>query len=226
MLTDPSLLLAALLASGGGTEDGNSDGRNPDDTVVTARKLSEPLADVPLSVSTLAGRELELERLLTVRDAAARVPNVFVSEFTSRRLSFPFVRGVGSGLGDPAVITYVDDVPQFGFGGTNLPLVAVERLEFLRGPQGTLYGKNALGGLIHVRGRRPGAEPRAVIGAGTGNDDLRELSGSYSGPLGPGLSGDLGLFSSQRDGYTTNNLTGDDVDDRDGTFGRGRLLLS
>ena len=55
MLTDPSLLLAALLASGGGTEDGNPDGRNPDDTVVTARKLSEPLADVPLSVSTLDG---------------------------------------------------------------------------------------------------------------------------------------------------------------------------
>jgi iron complex outermembrane receptor protein len=216
MLTDPSLLIASLLASGTGAGE--------DETLVTARKQEEALSDVPLSVYALTGRELELERLLTVRDAASRVPNVFLSEFTSRRLSFPFVRGIGSGLGDPAVITYVDDVPQLGFGGTNLPLVAVERLEFLRGPQGTLYGKNALGGLLHVRGRRPAEEPRTGLGVGAGSYDLRELSGSFSGPLAEGLGGDLALFSSERDGYSDNEFTGNDVDDRDGLFGRGRLV--
>lgn len=215
MLTDPSLWLAALLAPGAG-----------DETLVTARKQSESLSAVPLSVDAFEGGELERERLRTVRDAVARVPNVFVSEFTSRRLSFPFVRGIGSGLGDPAVITYVDDVPQFGFGGTNLPLVAVERLEVLRGPQGTLYGKNALGGLIHVRGRRPAAEPRWDLGVGAGSHDLLELSGSVSGPLGPGLGADLALFSAKRDGYSDNRFTGEDVDDRDGLFGRGRLVWS
>jgi len=214
MLPDPSLWIA-LLASGGGD----------DETLVTARKQSEALVDVPLAVSALDGRELELERLLSVHDALARVPNVFVSEFTSRRLSFPFVRGIGSGLGDPAVITYVDDVPQFGFGGTNLPLVAVESLEVLRGPQGTLYGKNALGGLIHVRGRRPATEPRFDLGLGAGSHDLWELSGSASGPLGAGLAGDLALFTSERDGYSDNRFTGDDVDDRHGSFGRGRLVF-
>ncbi|HEX6882868.1 MAG TPA: TonB-dependent receptor [Planctomycetota bacterium] len=216
MLSDPTLWIAALLASGAGEEE----------TLVTARKQSEALADVPLAVSALDGRELELERLLTVHDAVARVPNVFVSEFTSRRLSFPFVRGIGSGLGDPAVITYVDDVPQFGFGGTNLPLVGVESLELLRGPQGTLYGKNALGGLIHVRGRRPAAEPRFDVGVGAGSHDLRELSGGFSGPLTPSLAADLALFTSERDGFSDNRFSGNDVDDRHGSFGRGRLLYA
>lgn len=197
-----------------------------DETVVTARKQSESLAEVPLSVSVLDARELEDFGVREVSDLASRVPNALFSEFSARRLSFPFVRGIGSGLGDPAVITYVDDVPQFGFGGTNLPLHALERVEVLRGPQGTLYGRNALGGLIHLRGRRPASERAFDLGATLGSDDLREYSGSFSGPLGAGLSGDLALLSSERDGYTTNDFTGNDVDDRDGFFGRGRLLWS
>jgi iron complex outermembrane receptor protein len=226
MTVTPASFLALVCASGGEVPQVSAVPEEGDETVVSARKQTEPLAEVPLSVTAIDGRELELERLFTVRDAGARVPNLFLSEFTSRRLSFPFVRGVGSGLGDPSVITYVDDVPQFGFGGTNLPLVAVDRLEFLRGPQGTLYGKNSMGGLIHVHGRRPGDEPRVELGGTLGNYDLREVSGSYSGPLGAGLRGDFALLDSQRDGYSTNKLTGDDVDDRNGLFGRGRVLYN
>jgi len=194
-----------------------------DETLVTARKQEEPLATLPLSATVVSGEDLEGGPVLYPRDAAARIPNVYFSEFSSRRLSFPFVRGVGSGLDDPAVITYVDDVPQFGFGGTNLPLFAVERVEFLRGPQGTLYGKNALGGLIHVRGRRPADAPEFGLGATFGNFDLAEYSGSYSGPM-LGGGGDFAVLSSERDGYTKNDFTGNNVDDRDGLFGRARMV--
>ncbi len=221
MTVTPASFLAVLLVSG---DEVLPPIPQSDETFVTARKQAEALADVPLSVAVIDGRELELEHLLTVRDAGARVPNLFLSEFSSRRLSFPFVRGVGSGLGDPAVITYIDDVPQFGFGGTNLPLVAVDRIEFLRGPQGTLYGKNSLGGLIHVHGRRPGDERQVELGGTFGSNDLREYSGSYSGPLGGGLRGDFAFLDSERDGYTVNEFTGNEVDDRDGSFGRARVL--
>jgi iron complex outermembrane receptor protein len=196
-----------------------------DETVVSARKLAEPLSDVPLAATVLDARALEDARVLEVSDLLARVPNTIFSEFSARRLSFPFVRGIGSGLNDPAVITYVDDVPQFGFGGTNLPLSGLERVEVLRGPQGTLYGRNALGGLIHLRGRRPGPEPLLDLGWTLGSDDLREYSGSFSGPLAAGLGGDLVVLASERDGYTTNDFTGNDVDGRDGLFGRGRFLF-
>ena len=194
-----------------------------DETVVTARKRVEPLSRVPLSATVVKGATLEGAGLIEVSDLASRVPNVVFSEFTARRLSFPFVRGIGSGINDPAVITYVDDVPQFGFGGTNLPLFAVESVEFLRGPQGTLYGKSAVGGVIHVRGRRPTGERVVGLGATFGSDDLREYSGSYSGPIG-GALGDLAVLDSERDGFTTNDFTGNEVDDRDSFFGRTRLL--
>ncbi len=195
-----------------------------DETLVTARKLEEPLADLPLSATVVEADELESFSLDTIRDAGERIPNLYLSEFSSRRLSFPFVRGVGSGLNDPAVITYVDDVPQFGFGGTNLPLFEVERVEFLRGPQGTLYGRNALGGLFHVRGRRPTLE-RETGGAVTfGSFDLQEFSYNYSGPIGS-VPVAFGVLESERDGYSKNDFTGHDVDDRDGLFGRGQVLL-
>jgi len=198
--------------------------RAGDETIVTARKRVEPLREVPLSATVVDAQALQESGLIEVSDLTSRVPNAVFSEFSARRLSFPFVRGVGSGLGEPAVITYIDDVPQFGSGGTNLPLLAVERIEFLRGPQGTLYGRSAVGGVIHVRGRRPAAERTFGLGATFGSDDLREYSGSYSGPLGGGLSGDLAVLDSERDGFTTNDFTGNEVDDRDGFFGRGRVL--
>lgn len=194
------------------------------ETIVTARKRDEPLDQAPFSATVVDAAEIEAAGLLEISDLASRVPNVVFSEFSARRLSFPFVRGVGSGLGDPAVLTYVDDVPQFGFGGTNLPLFALERVEFLRGPQGTLFGKSALGGLIHLRGRRPTGERVIGLGAAFGSDDLREYSGSYSGPIGAGLLGDFAVLDSERDGFTTNDFTGNDVDDRDSVFGRGRVL--
>ncbi|NOT31618.1 MAG: TonB-dependent receptor [Planctomycetes bacterium] len=195
-----------------------------DETVVTARKRAETLSDVPLSVTALDARELEDFGVREVSELVSRVPNVLFSEFSARRLSFPFVRGVGSGINEPAVLTYVDDVPQFGFGGVNLPLFALERVEFLRGPQGTLYGKNALGGLIHLHGRRPSDERLLDLVATRGSDNLEEYSASYSGSLAGGLAGDIALLTSERDGFTTNDSTGNDVDDRDGVFGRGRLL--
>ncbi len=225
-MTSPAVSLFAALAVLPG------EGRLPpqpaptDETLVTARKQAESLERVPLSVSVLDARELEDFRVLEVSDLVSRLPNTVFSEFSARRLSFPFVRGIGSGLGDPAVITYVDDVPQFGFGGTNLPLFALERVEVLRGPQGTLYGRNALGGLIHLRGRRPASERRIDVGTSFGSDDLREYSGSFSGPLGAGLTGDAAILASERDGFTTNDFTGHDLDERDGFFGRGRVLWS
>jgi outer membrane receptor protein involved in Fe transport len=211
--------LATLAFFQGGSAAGTRDG----ETVVTARKQEEPLATLPLSATVVAAEEFDDGGVRTPRDAAARIPNVFFSEFSARRLSFPFVRGLGSGLNDPAVITYVDDVPQFGFGGTNLPLFALERVEFLRGPQGTLYGKNALGGLIHVRGRRPARTPELDLGATFGSFDLGEYSGSFSGPL-LGGGADFGLLSSEREGYTENDFSGRRVDERDGLFGRARML--
>ena len=124
---------------------------------VTARKWVEVPLDVPQSITVIPESLIRDAGLRSIRDASIYVPNFNVVEFSARRLSFPFVRGIGSGQGEPAVTTYIDGVPLFFGGGANFPLLNVERIEFLRGPQGTLYGRNALGGMIHVITREPPA---------------------------------------------------------------------
>ena len=197
------------------------------ETIVTARKYEEALLDVPGSITVIDSQVLEDAGILTLQDASIFVPNLRLTEFSSRRLSFPFIRGVGSGLGDPAVITYIDGVPQFGTGGTNLPLLDVQRVEFLRGPQGALYGRNALGGLISVITELPSPTPSYGGSVTFGNFDLQRYELGASGPVGDDGAGysAAGLYS-KRDGYTKNDFTGNDVDFRDAFFGRGQLLFT
>lgn len=193
--------------------------------VVTARKWAELAQDVPGSVVVLPESFLEDSGVRSMRDASFFVPNLFINEFSSRRLTFPTIRGIGSGIGDPAVTTYIDGVPQLTINSTNLPLLDVERIEFLRGPQGTLYGRNSIGGVIHILSRRPGNEPEFRAGATLGNYDFQEYVFSGSVPL---IEDELFMSFSglhaQRDGYTVNNFTGNDVDYRESFFGRGQIL--
>ena len=202
----------------------------PGETVVTARKRPETLNTVPGAVSVVTAEDIEQAGMRTVADAALLVPNLSMTEFSSRRLSFPYVRGVGAGTGEAAVVTYIDGVPQLTTGSTNLPLVGLDRVEILRGPQGALYGRNALGGVIKLESRRPSREPMVELGATLGEFDTQRFTAGYSGPLGHGGDGsgpflDLTLLDSQRDGYTKNLATGNRVDDRDAFFGRASVLF-
>lgn len=198
------------------------------ETLVTARKRSEAIEDIPGAVSVITAEDIEAGGMRSVSDAARGVPNVSLTEFSSRRLSFPFVRGVGAGQGEAAVVTYVDGVPQLTTGSTNLPLIGLERVEFLRGPQGPLYGRNALGGVIKLESRPPGPEPHADFSATLGEFDTQEFSAAYSGPIGfdDGPYVDLTLLNAERDGYTENTFTGNDVDYRDAFFGRAQVLTT
>jgi iron complex outermembrane receptor protein len=196
-------------------------------TIVTARKVEEPVADVPVSASVVTGEDIQQGGLQSVAEAAHRAPNVHYTEFTSRRLSFPFIRGIGSGQGDPAVVTYVDGVPQLSNSSTNLPFLDVERIEFLRGPQGTLYGRNALGGLVHVITEPPSMEAETSADMSFGEFNFEEYRLSATGPLDyDNLAFRLGGMYSRRDGFTTNDFTGNDLDSRDEYFGRGQLLFT
>ncbi len=193
--------------------------------VVTARKWEEAERDVPQSLSTLRYDELLERGAETITEAARSVPNTLITGFTSRRLSFPYVRGVGSGQGDPAVTTFVDGVPQLSVSSTNLPLWDVERVEFLRGPSSALYGRNTVGGAIHLHSRRPTNRTELEALTTIGNFGREEFRAGLSTPLvADELYLRLSVSHENRDGYTTNALTGNDVDDRDSWFGHGQLV--
>ncbi len=194
---------------------------------VKARKWDELQQEVPESVAVFDEEQIRDAGARSVKDLSFFVPNLFINEFTARRLSFPSLRGIGSGQGDPAVTTYIDGVPQLSVSSSSIPLLDVESIEFLRGPQGSLYGRNSLGGLIHYHTRVPTDVARGEATVSAGSYDWQELSISTSGPLvedqlGLGISG---LFSS-RDGFTKNDFTGNRIDERNSVFGRGQLVFT
>lgn len=194
--------------------------------MVTARKWVEPLQEVPAAVTVRAAGELAATGASDLRDAARAVPNLTLGEFTARRLTFPYVRGIGSGQNAPAVMTCIDGVPQLSYVTANQQLLDVERIEFLRGPQGSLYGRDALGGVINIVPRLPTRTPARALAFSTGSPGLYEGRLTTQGPLGDaGLLGSFGLGYATRDGYTKNDFTGHDLDSREAWFGRAQLYL-
>ena len=152
-----------------------------DTVTVTAEKRPAALQDVPASVTVVGETTIANSGIDKVRQAAQAVPNLFVSEFTAQKLSFPFVRGVGGGSLNPAVTTYYDGVPQLNANASSIELLDIERIEFLRGPQGTLYGRNTLGGVINVVSRTPSFDFGAQGSATFGNYDLHDYRATVSG---------------------------------------------
>lgn len=202
----------------------------PAQVMVTAEKWgARPVDELPRSISSISERLLRDAGAQSIEDAARFVPNTLVTGFSARRLSFPYVRGVGSGLGDPAVATFVDDVPQMSVSNTNLSFVGLDRVEVLRGPSGALWGRNTIGGAINLITKKPDFRHTADMSATLGNFSSQLLQVRASGPVStPGASDTLAASVSasydRRDGYTENDFTGNDVDYRDSTFARTQLL--
>ena len=209
-----------------------------DDIIVTAQRRSERLQDVPSTVVSLSSNDLAKSGVTSLRDLG----NV-VAGFTFGGLgntSQPAIRGVtttisGSGSENPNAL-YVDGIYQQSSIALNNELPDVERLEVLKGPQGTLFGRNATGGAIQIFTRGPSFTPQASVtvepsyytGSGTSRSALRiSAKGFVSGPIVPDLlAASLSAGYNYTPGYSTNDVTGR----RDGiirnTNFRGKLLLT
>ncbi len=188
---------------------------------VSAERREEPLQQVPSSVSVVTGQTIAIDEIRDINQASRYVPNLNMSYFTNQRLSFPFIRGIGSGQGSPAVTTYIDGVPQLSNATTNQQLYGIDRIEFLRGPQGTLYGRNTLGGVINIVTHKPTNTWERNAEVTFGNYGLQEYRAAVSGPI---VKDNLYLSLTggyqTRDGYSINTITGHDLDDREDVFGR------
>lgn len=184
----------------------------PGDIIVTARQRQESLKDVPIAVTAISGDAIKQQQILAVKDIAAYAPGLNINSDSVGR-AFISIRGVGTTLIDtvqPGVGIFIDGVYQPNTSYLNSPLVDVARVEVLRGPQGTLFGNNTLGGAISVITRAPGnmLEVRADA-AYAGTDDYRSLSGSISGPIVTDvLQVRIGGAYHQHDGFQKNLLAG------------------
>ena len=195
-----------------------------DELLVTSRNREELLQDVPLAVSAFSSRDLEARQIGTTDELGYITPNVTFNNsgaFSGTKSAAQvYIRGVGQRdylpVTDPGVVVYVDGIYMPRTMGMVLDLIDADRVEVLRGPQGTLFGRNAVGGAISVHSRHPDAKARKDIRAQFGDDRMINLTASANGALGDGLFGSVTLALRKRDGYVTRVHDGLDMGDDNG----------
>ncbi|WP_380874809.1 TonB-dependent receptor [Sphingomonas sp. DBB INV C78] len=199
-----------------------------DEIVVIARRREERLIDVPIAVSAVSGAELERQGAVDLGSIQGSVPNVnLVQGRGSSSTANIFIRGIGQPDAlqtfDPAVGVYVDGVYMSRIQGALFNLFDVERVEVLRGPQGTLYGKNTIGGAVNIISRKPDLDTLAAAGSLTyGRFDQWLINGYVSAPLVTDkLAVSLAGVYDKRDGIVTDPLTGQKYNDRNTQAVRG-----
>ncbi|MCW5573312.1 MAG: TonB-dependent receptor [Steroidobacteraceae bacterium] len=198
------------------------------EVTVTAQRRSESLQRVPVAVSAFDTAAIDAHQVLTIRDVSNVVPNLWMETNTGLSSgSRAALRGVGEDesffTSDPPVGIYVDDVYIPRQTGALFDLYDIERIEVLRGPQGTLYGRNTSAGAIKLVSVKPSQERRGMFELTGGDYGRFDARASISGGLTETLSGQLAVLSRQRDGYDRNLVNGARVNDQDIVSGRAAL---
>lgn len=190
---------------------------------VTAQKEPANVQRVPVSVTVVPADWLQLGA--SVSDAGIYSPNTYFSEFTARKLTNPRFRGVGASPANPSITTFIDGVPMLNANASKVELMNVEQVEFVRGPQSALFGRNTLAGLINVVSARPSLTAwTGQLAVPIGNYSSREVRANASGPLTDRLAFGASISHSRREGFSTNQITSNDLDYREGTAGKAQLL--
>ena len=200
-----------------------------EEVVVTARRYEESLQDAPVSVTVMDGDYLAAQNIHQVKDIIDKSPGTGFTRFNKLQNVFS-MRGLNSqtegAAGDPSVLTVVDDVVYVKDYMKSAEFFDVERVEVLRGPQGTSFGRKATGGLVHIVNRRPTREAGGSFSASAGNYGHWGLDGVANGPLGETTAGRFAVHYAAHDGYTRDVLRNRDLAGEENLSLRGSLLFN
>ncbi|MEX0583554.1 MAG: TonB-dependent receptor, partial [Sneathiella sp.] len=198
-----------------------------EEVIVTAERRQESLQDVPIAVTAFTNQKIESLKIENFQDLASQITGFSINSFSKSRNN-PALRGGSSSLAsagaENAVGLFIDDVYFGGAGDFEIDVFDVERIEVLRGPQGTLFGRNTTGGLINVVTKDPGEEFEGRVKASMGNYNLNRFGAYISGPITTNLAGSIALSSVDRDGTSYNRVTDNDVDTQNSSVFRGKLV--
>lgn len=190
-----------------------------EEIVITAQKREENISDVPVAVSVLGRQQIEASFASNLEELQALVPSVSFRTGNTTRNSALTIRGIGtisfSVAAEPSVSTVVDNVVLGRSGQAFGDLYDLERVEVLRGPQGTLFGKNASAGVVNITTRRPGEELEGYISGTFYEDNEYQLRARISGPLTDALRGSLTVLNSEFDGYIQNVFNNETINGYD-----------
>ena len=199
-----------------------------EEIIVTAERRSTRLQDTPLAITVFDDSVVERAHIQSMNDLVPRIAGFSISSNARSRIN-PALRGGSSSLtapaSDQAVAVFVDDVYYGTSGDFDLDLFDIERVEVLRGPQGTLFGRNSTGGAISVVTKEPSAEAEADVEGSLGNYDFVQARGFVTGALNAGETflGSLAFTTSNRSGTSYNRTLQRDIDNLDRTSIRAKL---
>jgi iron complex outermembrane recepter protein len=207
----------------GSTVVANEGGFVLEEVMVTARKREESLQDAPLSITALTGSELALRQIDSSQQLGQIAPNLSFESYAgssgSNSAATVFIRGIGQTdfipTTDPGVGIYVDGVYMARSIGGALDFMDLERVEVLRGPQGTLFGRNTIGGAVLLHSRKPSDEFEGKASVKVGSDERRDVTLGLDVPITATLSTQLNAATRRREGYVENVITGQKLGDDD-----------
>ncbi|HEX4242719.1 MAG TPA: TonB-dependent receptor [Steroidobacteraceae bacterium] len=218
-------VLAVLAALAGVPAAADSDQLS--EVIVTAQRRQENLQSVPVSATVFSAAEIEQAQAISVRDLADKIPNFSYTDTTSLSNPFITIRGIFSNVYNAGVESgfgsYIDGVYTGRTAAFDSDTADIAQIEVLRGPQGTLFGKNTTAGAINITTIQPSSTPTGSAELDFGNYRYVRAKASYSGPLTDDLDFRVSAFRTSRD-PTTENPGGPGFDDRDATGGRIQLL--
>lgn len=208
------------------TDDTSQDDRvmQLEEVTITTPKEGSALRQQPIALSLIGKKQLDAHHVSSLKGISTLVPNLFIPDYGSRLTSAVYIRGIGSRINSSAVSMYVDDMPMLDKSYFDFNLFEIERIDVLRGPQGTLYGNNSMGGIVRIHTHNPfdyqGTDLKLSATSGNGH-----RSGSlmhYHRPT-EQLAFSAGFYTESGKGFWENSTTGDDAEKLTSVGGRMRL---
>lgn len=230
-LVSSASAIAVLVATPAHAQDAQTEQETSfgiEEIIVTAQRQAQSLQDVPIAVSAFSNEALERQQINNTTDLQQALPNTTFTKgnFTGSNLS---IRGIGSAVvaasADSGIGIHFNDMPLVNPRLFETEFYDVERVEVLRGPQGTLFGRNATGGVLNLITAKPKGEFGAEGEFQYGNFDTKQVKGMVNVPIGDIGGVRLAGIYLKRDGFTENLFTGNDIDGRDSYSLRGTVLL-
>ncbi|OFX34801.1 MAG: hypothetical protein A2W90_24450 [Bacteroidetes bacterium GWF2_42_66] len=196
-----------------------------DEIQIKSPKYNSNIFELPVTATMVPARSIESNGIQNLTDISGIVPNFFMPDYGSKLTSPVYIRGVGNRINTPSVGLYVDNIPYFEKSAFNFEFFDIERIEVLRGPQGTLYGRNAMGGLINIFTSSPGQKRSTSVIADYGNYNQITTQISHNQPVSKSLSVLANFGQKHQDGFYTNHYNDEKVDKLNSYSGRIKMLF-
>ena len=193
------------------------------EVVIDAGKTNQRIQKIPISVTSITAKRLESLKVDNLTNLNGFIPNLFMPEHGTRLNTDIYIRGIGVSKGEASVGVYVDDIPYFDSGTVNFELANIKKVEVLRGPQGSLYGRNTMGGLIKVYTPEPKQKLGGMLKLDYGNYNQIKTVGSVNVPVSNKLGVIIDGAYAHKDGFFTNHFDDSKADELDTYSGRVKL---